>query len=183
MGGKTDAGIHHKVNVFFLYNTSAFDVSETYTKPVGLDFIILEMVGGGGGGEGASGNGGNGNSSTTDMTFTGASGGTGGAAGVSGSGGAGWFGDYGGTYYINRNAPPSRGQYGGINCALQHFGVGGDGSSGKAGGGAGGVTYLKIMAADIPSTFTYLAGKGGAAGAGGGFVGAGGAVKITEYVK
>lgn len=180
--------------------------SGTYNWKAGVQWIEVEMVGGGGGGGGTGGSGGNGGDTTFGSWVAGK--GNGGASG--GSAGVGTANTTStGTVLINltgssggtgQNTPSTGGGPGGAGpwggagqggfsagglpgVANSGSGGGGAASSGAAsqpGGGAG--SYLKFIPATATS-FSYAVGSGGTAGSGNGSAGGSGVIIIKEFYQ
>lgn len=156
--------------------TSYTSGSGTYTVPAGVQYLIVELVGGGGGGSGsgtgAPGAGGAGGNTTFGSSFLTANGGNGASADVS----LGNSGGTGGTASIGVGA---------TGLAVQGGSGGSGGLSNAAGaasaGGMGGVSYLggaglgpKPTIAGSAATTNSGSGGGGAGGTGPGVAGGGG---------
>lgn len=180
--------------------------SGTYTPLPGLIAINVRAIGGGGGGGAANTNAGKTGTTTTFGSLT-ASGGTGGTAsgttGVAGGaasggdinipGGGGGGGDSSGAA---SNGPQGgqggctplggggyggggSGQAGGAGSTNSGGGGGGAGQSGTvSGGGGGGGGYVEALITNLATTFPYVVGPGGTAGAAGGTAGGDGATGI-----
>lgn len=202
--GATGARLFLNPSQILASTTQVFTASGTWTKPTGLKWVEIELVGGGGGG-GASGatagsGGGGGGGYSTKVILTGSLGstetvtiGAAGTAGSSGNGGA------GGTTSFGSHASATGGS-GGIAGLGGAGGAGGTGSNGnvnipgQAGmiglattGGAGG-SSMKGFGGYPPGLFTGV--SGGLYGAGGsgsgntannGGVGAAGLVIVREF--
>jgi hypothetical protein len=186
--------------------------SGTYTVPSGVQFLIVQMVGGGGGGAG-SGTSGQGNGSNGGNTTFGSATANGGNAGLpsGGTGGgasggtinlSGGFGGFGGglgiagptggsSFFAGGGAGGNNAPGAGSN-APTNTGAGGGGAGGSAtvqssyAGGAGG--YVQWIITSPSATYSYGVGAGGAGGAAGasgsaGGNGAAGIIIIYEYYQ
>lgn len=170
--------------------------SDTWTKPTGLKYVVVELVGGGGNGGTSGTSGGAGGTATGgDVNITGAGGGNGnGGTGNGGTGGDSWF--------SRRSMASTSTTAGQGSSAAVGYGGGGSGTSGAnpaAGGGAGGYSKKTIAAASLGATETVTVGaaagassfgshcsaNGGSNGGNGSGTGNGaglpGVVFVTEY--
>lgn len=177
--------------------------SGTYTKPAGVKYIEVEMVGGGGGGGGNGGGGSTGGTTTFGTSFLACVGGAGGGApsGGGGSGGAasvtgGGFTGIALTGGSGNGAGSVNFTPGGVGAASPFGGAGGGGTgsqqgqnatdnTGSGGGGAGGTAsapppggagaggYIKGRITSPSGTYAYAVGAGGTQGAAGGGNGGG----------
>lgn len=172
--------------------------SGTYTTPVGVKYIVVEMVGGGSGGAGAGltslRNGGNGVASTFGSSLL-----TAGGGGVSTyavatvnspaiplvvlQGTPGSFETYGASWYYPTSGPGGNSVFGGAG-ASSGYSVGYPAAPNSGSGGSGGGVnatlnaysglsgssgaYIKAMIKNPSATYGYSVGQGGAGGAGGG---------------
>lgn len=185
--------------------------SGTYTVPAGVQFLIVNMVGGGGGG-GGSGTTTPGTGTTGGTTSFGTASATGGVGGLSGgsggvgsggtlnlvgaqgswgagnstAGGSGGNTQFGGSGAGGNNAP------GAGNNAQANSGSGGGGAGGGAtvqgsyGGGAGG--FVQRVITSPSATYSYSIGSGGTGGAAGtsgaaGGNGGSGVIYVYEYYQ
>ena len=177
----------------------------TWTKPSGLSYIEVAVVGAGGGGATFpnAGNGTQGGSTTFGglCTATGGAGALSGAGPVIAAGGVGTVGQYllqGGNG--NARTPSGAGGYfaggngasvpffitggaGGVNGGAASTPGGGGGSGGSQGdrgngAGGGGGAWARLLASDLPSTITMVVGTGGPGPAGNG---GNGQIVIWEY--
>lgn len=151
--------------------------SGTYTKPLGVSYIKVKMVGGGGGGGGGGGTGatagGSGGSSTFGTSLLEATGGGGGTQGDNSTGGG--ISTAGGTASLGAGpiGTALSGGRGGTNTyGSVASGAGGSGASSPFGGeGSGGHTNGSGTSAAVN---TGSGGGGGGAGSAGGYGGGGG---------
>lgn len=159
--------IKHQINPI----TRVYTSDDTWTKPAGLTYIEVELVGAGGGGGGNNGNGDSGNASNFG-SHLGANGGGGGQKTTGENAGAGGVGVNGDLNISGGAGDPKR--TGGSNSALPGnggaslFGFGGvslrygdsSGRSGQAYGGGGSGCYQTVSGSND---------RGGAGGGGGGY--------------
>ena len=187
--GQTGAGAVHA-----LVGVQVFVASGTWTKPVGCNHVVVEMIGGGGGGAGGV-NGSAGGNSSFGSWFS-AIGGH--ADGTGGSGSGGNYNQTGNTY--NAAVGGVSAGYGLIPSTAEMlfwsvlgnyaslWGFGGDNTpnGGYAGHGGGGAGYSKMYVASPGTTESVVVGAGGAGGAAdgahyAGVVGQSGIVIVWEY--
>lgn len=184
--------------------------SATYTRPAGVDAILVRMVGGGGGGGAVATNAGSAGGDTSFNSIV-AKGGSGGAISVAGGG----VGGAGGTAGTGSATFRQDGQAGGAGSQISHpTGVGGNSRLGPGaqakvgngtgnaaaantgGGGSGGNNgnncgsgggsgeYVEIYISSPSSTYTYTVGGGGNGGSAGtqaGGNGGSGLIIVEEY--
>jgi hypothetical protein len=167
-----------------------FTSSGTWTKPAGLQYVVVEVQGGGGGGSGAfTGSAGGAGGSSSFGSHCSATGGAGGVRGNDYSlGGAGSSGDvntegqYG--YHAYDGSGPGGAAYfgrsGGRGGSVTSNNSSDNGSTGGAGGG---YSRKIILESSLGATETVTVGTGGTAGTGNsdGDAGLAGIVVVTEF--
>jgi hypothetical protein len=182
-----------------------FTASGTWTKPAGLKYAIVEVVGGGQGGGGQSQEAGNAGGTTSFGSIISATGGDSGVGGVGSSGdinvgggdgaiqphgtGSGAVGGSGGSSVLGGGGRGTSGSTAGLNGKNYGGGGGGGGSSssgaiGGGGGGAGGYSRKLVLASALGSTETVTIGAGGTGTTNSGRTGGNGAPGVcivTEY--
>ena len=204
--GKIDNSFLYDLPIIRVYTSSG---ANTWTKPAGLKYIIVEVIGGGGGSggiaaSGATGGGIGGSSTFGTSPYLTAVGGSGSGAGnQAASGGASGGTASGGDLNVTGNTGSNCSQYPngswpnftagiGAGSVLASYGKGANGvssggsstSGGSGGGGSGGYSKKIIPAATLGSTETATVGAGGIAGTGStsaGIAGNIGVIIVTEY--
>jgi hypothetical protein len=184
--------------------------SGTYSTPVGVFYLEVEMVGGGAGGAGGgtvTSAGGDGGPTTFGSSFLSCDGGAGGVTtgGYAGGGYAaggdinvrggmgssfvsnGYAGGLGGISFFGGNGSAGTVAAGPISATgYGSGGGGGAGSSGNPGGGGGAGGYLRKIIYNPLATYSYSVGSAGAGGSGNGQGGGGGldgVIFVKEYYQ
>jgi hypothetical protein len=189
--GEAISATQIKIATFLTHKTIVYGSNSTWTKPAGLKYVIVEVVGAGGGGSSgfwnAGGATGGASSFGTHAVGNGGSGANNGTSGGSASNGdVNMSGQRGGHAYdaIGGGGSSAMGKSGGDGGSVN---AGNSSDNGSTGGGGGGYSRKLIQAEALGATETVTVGTGGAGGVannsygGNGEQGVAGIVIVQEF--